>query len=683
MLGFVGHDFLEDLAIALTMGAIATVVCQRLRQPVVIGYLAAGLLVGPYIPLPLFADSDRMQELAEFGVILLMFALGLEFSLRKLVRLGPAAGFITAVQVGLMIWLGFLCGRALGWGELESIFVGALMSISSTTIVAKAFEEERVTGRVRELVLGVLLCEDLVAVVLLAVLTALAAGAAVSPAFMFSTVSRLVLFLAALIGVGLLLVPRAIRMVLRLDRPETTLVAAVGICFAFAMAAQEAGYSVALGAFLAGSLVAESGEAQKIERLIAPVRDLFAAVFFVAVGMLVDPRAIADHWVALIVLTFAVVAGKIAGVSFAAFMSGAGTRTSVQAGMSLAQIGEFSFIIAGVGLATGATGSFVYTLAVAVSTITTFITPFLIRSSARVGDLIDRRFPEPLGILESVYGSWMDHLHRARAGARERAAMRRPALVLVACAIGVAASFIGTEIAHQRRLEPIAEWLHLSPAAARVALDVAAYVIAAPFAAGCYAASRRLAERLARRALPAPTPAPTALAESSEQALTELLQAILLLAVAMPVLASVQPFMELQEGIALAAVTVALVGVAVWRTALRLRGRMRQAAASLGAALIGAPSVREGVLEEETVPGFGAITPVRLDAQCAAVGRALAELDLRVQTGAAIVAITRGGEQLVAPDGTVVLRAGDVLGLVGAHDAVRSAARLLRGPESS
>jgi monovalent cation:H+ antiporter-2, CPA2 family len=214
-------------------------------------------------------------------VILLMFTLGLEFSIRRLLRLGPRAAFITAVQVGLMLWLGYVCGRALGWSELESIFTGALLSISSTTIVAKAFAEQQVGADLRDLALGVLLCEDLVAVIMLAVLTPLGAGAALNAGAIEWTGLRLLIFLLVIVGGGILLVPPLVRFVARTGRDETLVVASVGICFGFAMEAERAGYSVALGAFLAGSLVAESGVAERLEELVRPLRDVFAAVFFV------------------------------------------------------------------------------------------------------------------------------------------------------------------------------------------------------------------------------------------------------------------------------------------------------------------------------------------------------------------------------------------------------------------
>src|SRR6185295_10985485 len=382
------HEFLKALTVVLGVAAVTTVLFQRLRQPVVLGYILAGFIIGPNVPVPLVADRQVIETLSELGVILLMFSLGLEFSLGKLVRLGPSAGLTALFQSSLMVWLGFVTGQLLGWTTLESLFGGAVIAISSTTIIAKAFAEQGIGGPLRELVVGILIIEDLIAILLMATLTAIASGAGLSAAEMAWTTGKLGLFLIALIGIGLLLVPRAVRAINRLGRPETTLVASIGFCFAVSLLAHELGYSVALGAFIAGSLIAESGEQHSIEQLVAPVRDLFAAIFFVSVGVLIDPALIARHWLAIALLTAVVIVGKVVGVVLGAFLTGNRVRSSVQAGMSLAQIGEFSFIIAGLGLSLKATRDFLYPVAVAVSALTTLTTPWLIRASGPVANWI-------------------------------------------------------------------------------------------------------------------------------------------------------------------------------------------------------------------------------------------------------------------------------------------------------
>ncbi len=661
----------------LCVAAVTTIIFQKIRQPVVVGYLIAGMIVGPHLPIPLLADFDRIHTLSELGVILLMFALGLEFSVRKLIRLGPTSGFITAVQVGFMIWLGYVCGRALGWTPLESIFTGAILSISSTTIVAKAYQETPVSDRLRELVFGVLLAEDLTAVVELAILTTLASGASVSASLLTVTMARLVLFLVAFVGTGLIVVPPVIRFIVRMGRPETTLVAAVGLCFAFAILAEHAGYSVALGAFLAGSLVAESGEAKQIEHLVEPLRDIFGAVFFVSVGMMIDPQLIAEHWQALIVLTAAVLGGKIVGVTFASILSGVGTKTSIEAGMSLSQIGEFSFIIAGAGLKTGATRDFLYTLAVAVSAVTTFLTPYMIRGSIPVAEFVSARMPRPLKVLEALYDSWFERIRNAGQSTRDANSIGWPIAAIVSSAIVIAGILIFNELDPLDVTTTVSSMEHLTYFSAGLFVDAFALLLCAAPAAGMYFASRRLATALASRAfadLP-PHGAPAV------GALIELLQITILLVAAVPLLAIVQPFMQPVEGIGIIVITIGLMIIVVGRSARQMQGQIRNATRMMRFALRGAHAGADGA-ESYEVPGIGMITPVSLHADSEGIGKSLAELDLHTNSGAVVVAIGRGDSEVVVPTGEEVLRPGDILELAGSSDAVAAARRMIERPRA-
>ncbi|MGD0118819.1 MAG: cation:proton antiporter [Candidatus Binatus sp.] len=678
MLAITSHNFLEDLAMVLCVAAVTTIIFQKIRQPVVVGYLIAGMIVGPHLPIPLLADFDRIHTLSELGVILLMFALGLEFSVRKLIRLGPTSGFITAVQVGFMIWLGYVCGRALGWTPLESIFTGAILSISSTTIVAKAYQETPVSDRLRELVFGVLLAEDLTAVVELAILTTLASGASVSASLLTVTMARLILFLVAFVGTGLIVVPPVIRFIVRMGRPETTLVAAVGLCFAFAILAEHAGYSVALGAFLAGSLVAESGEAKQIEHLVEPLRDIFGAVFFVSVGMMIDPQLIAEHWQALIVLTAAVLGGKIVGVTFASILSGVGTKTSIEAGMSLSQIGEFSFIIAGAGLKTGATRDFLYTLAVAVSAVTTFLTPYMIRGSIPVAEFVSARMPRPLKVLEALYDSWFERIRNAGQSTRDANSIGWPIAAIVSSAVVIAGILIFNELDPLDVTTTVSSMEHLTYFSAGLFVDAFALLLCAAPAAGLYFASRRLATAMASRAFAdlAPHGAPAV------GALIELLQITILLVAAVPLLAIVQPFMQPVEGIGIIVITIGLLIIVVGRSARQMQGQIRNATRLMGFALRGAHAGAEGAQSYE-VPGIGMITPVSLNADSEGIGKSLAELDLHTNSGAVVVAIERGDSEVVVPTGEEVLRAGDILELAGSSDAVAAARRMIERPRSS
>jgi CPA2 family monovalent cation:H+ antiporter-2 len=558
----VASSFLEDLALVLCVAAFTTLVFQTLRQPVVVGYLIAGMIVGPYTP-GLLVDASRIQGVSELGVILLMFGLGLEFSIRRMLRLGPRAAFITTVQVGLMLWLGYICGRALGWNELESVFTGALLSISSTTIVAKAFAEQQVGAGLRELALGVLLCEDLAAVIILAVLTPLAAGASVNVGALEWTVLRLSIYLLATVGGGILLIPPLVRLVVRAGYDETLVVTSLAICFAFAMEAERAGYSVALGAFLAGSLVAESDEAERLAELIRPLRDTFAAVFFVSVGMMIDPRMIVTHWPALALLTGVLIVGKLGSVTLGAILAGTTAALAVQTGLSLTQIGEFSFIIAGVGISAGAADSFLYTVAVAVSAITTFTTPFMIRACEPVGTIIETRAPRTLVRLQQVYDGWIERVNVGRELPNGREGIAAPIFFLVVGAVCVAAAVVAINVA-ERPIEKLIVTHGVAPARAATASDLLGIAVAVVGMVAMLSGARLLAARLAgHRTLSA-----NALPQDWERSLmVEILQLAIMISAGILLLAMLQPFLAIREGVAIVALMMSAIIVVLWRGA--------------------------------------------------------------------------------------------------------------------
>lgn len=561
----VASSFLEDLALVLCVAAATTVIFHTLRQPVVVGYLVAGMIVGPHTPW-IYVDASRIQGVSELGVILLMFALGLEFSLRRLLRLGPRAAFITVVQVSLMLWLGYVCGRMLGWSELEGIFTGALLSISSTTIVAKALAEQQVGASLREITLGVLLCEDLVAVIMLAVLTPLGAGAGPSAAALEWTGLRLGIFLLAMAGGGTLAIPPLVRLVARMGRDETMVIASVGICFGFAMAAERAGYSVALGAFLAGSLVAESGEAERLEQLIRPLRDIFAAVFFVSVGMIIDPALIVAHWQALALLVAVLIAGKIIGVTLGALLAGMPTALAVQTGLSLAQIGEFSYIIAGVGIETGAAHSFLYSIAVAVSAITTFTTPFMIRACGPVGEMLEVHAPRALARLQRMYDGWVERVNAGRAVPDGRLGILAPTFFLVAGASCVAMTVIAIDVAGRPIERVIGSWA-AARAHAAVAAELMALAVVVIGTAAMLFGARQLAMRLAEHRPPIGS---ANVQQWETGVMVELLQLAIMVCAGLLLLAVLQPFLHIREGVTVVVLMASAVALVVWRSARRL-----------------------------------------------------------------------------------------------------------------
>jgi CPA2 family monovalent cation:H+ antiporter-2 len=611
-----------------------------------------------------------------------MFSLGLEFSLRKLVQVGPTAALTAVVETSLMLWLGFTVAQAFGWSTLESLFTGAVVAISSTTIVAKAFHEQKIAGKLREIVVGILIVEDLIAILLMATLTAVATGSGLEPGPLALTVGRLAAFLIGLVAVGLLVVPRAVRLVNRLNRPETTIVASVGLCFALALLAQSFGYSVALGAFIAGSLIAESGEEKPIEHLVEPVRDIFAAVFFVSVGMLIDPALVLKYWREVAVLAAVVVAGKIVGVSIGSFLTGNRLRTSLQSGMSLAQIGEFSFIIAGLGLTLKATGGFLYPVAIAISALTTLTTPWLIRASGPVASWVDRKLPRPLQTFTVLYGSWIEGLRNASRAettmAYIRSLLRRlllDATLFVAIVIGIYAS--------RGRLLHLEENAGIPAKLAEPLLILGAVVLAAPFFLGVTRVGRKLGVTLADVVLPAGPAERVDLAAAPRRLLVVTLELVIVIMVGVPLLALTRPFLPGAPLGALVVLLVAVLGIAFWRSATNLQGHVRAGAEVIVDALSkqsrGRGREEEASLQQvkQLMPGLGALSAVRLRRSSPAVGQTLAELNLRALTGASVLAITREAGNVIVPTAKEILLAGDVLALTGTEEAIEAAKALL------
>jgi CPA2 family monovalent cation:H+ antiporter-2 len=684
------HAFLKAIVIVLGVAAVTTVLFERLKQPVVLGYILAGLIVGPHVPVPLVADVGIVKTLSELGVILLMFALGLEFSLRSLLRVGPTAGTTAVVQSSIMVWLGFMAGRAFGWTPLESVFAGAIVAMSSTTIIAKAFDDLRVKGALRELVVGVLLVEDLFAILFMAVLTAVATGAGVSAGELGATLGRLVAFLVALLAFGMLLVPRTIRYVRGLGRPETLLVVSLGLCFGISFLALEAGYSVALGAFIAGSLVAESGEGHAVEELVRPVRDLFAAIFFVSVGMLIEPALVARHWVAVLAFIALVTLGKSAAVGLGAFLTGGGVRTSVQAGMSLGQIGEFSFILAALGTSLGATREFLYPIAVAVSAVTTLTTPWMIGASGGVAAWVDRKLPPRLQTVVALYGSWVEQLARSprrpTLGARVRGIVR----ALLVDAVAVSAFAIGASVGHGRGSAWLSGVSGLGERSADAVVIGVAALLALPFLVGIARNGRALALTLADTALPVAEPGRPDLAAAPRRALVALVQFGGTVLVTLAIGAVTQPFLPGAPVAGLLLAVIAVLGALLWRSAAELHGHVRAGAQVIVEALAKQGSTPQGGHATQPqggtdelgairalLPGIGEPTAVRIRGGSPAIGQSLSALGVRGRTGATVLAIWRAGGAVMVPGAGEVLRADDVLALAGSAEAVAAARALL------
>ncbi|QRR03874.1 cation:proton antiporter domain-containing protein [Dyadobacter sandarakinus] len=389
-------QLIVDLSLILTMAGIITLIFKKLKQPIVLGYILAGLLVGPNFHLfPTITDIKTIEIWAEIGVIFLLFNLGLEFSFKKLVKVGSTAAITGLFEVTLMLVTGFVTGQLLGWDKTNSLFLGGIIAISSTTIIFRAFDELGLkTQQFTRVVLGILVIEDLTAVLLMVLLSTLSISQQFAGYELLQSIAKLFFFLTLWFLGGIFVFPTLLRRYRNLMNDESVLITSIALCFGMVFLVTKAGFSAALGAFIMGSILAETTHAEKIEHLLKPVKDLFGAIFFISVGMLINPGLLVQYAVPTAILVFVVIFGKTIFVTLGAVISGQPLKQSLQSGMSLSQIGEFSFIIANLGVALKVTGDFLYPIAVGVSVITTFTTPYMMKASEPLYDWLDGVLPE-------------------------------------------------------------------------------------------------------------------------------------------------------------------------------------------------------------------------------------------------------------------------------------------------
>jgi monovalent cation:H+ antiporter-2, CPA2 family len=422
------HDigFVRDLAFVMLIAGTTTVIFQRLRLPVLPGYILAGVLIGPHTPGVLVADPRTIGDISNLGVVLLMFTLGLEFSVRKLRQVGGALLLVTVVEVGFMLWLGYELGQLFGWSNRSALFLGAIMSLSSTMVATRTLTENGLRQwPFARMVVGMLVAEDMLTIVLLTLLTAVAIRGTVQTGTAFSLIGHLGLFVVAGMIVGLLLLPRLVDYIAHFDRDETLLVSVLGICFGASLLADRLGFSVALGAFLAGAVVAEARSAPRVIHMVEPLRDMFAALFFVAIGLKIDPVQLSHYALPAIFVALAVMIGKSVVCSVGMFFIGHDARTSLRTGLCMAQIGEFSFVIATLGLSLNAVDDFIYPIAVAAALICMIVSPYLLRSTDVIAGVGQRVLPTSFRLLMSSYSGWLENLRPVDENATIAAMFRR------------------------------------------------------------------------------------------------------------------------------------------------------------------------------------------------------------------------------------------------------------------
>ena len=386
---------ISDLALILIVAGIVTIVFKRLKQPLVLGYIVAGFLAGPHMPyMPTVHETESIEVWSQIGVIFLMFTLGLEFSFKKIVKMGMKPIVAAVLVMTFMIGVGSAVGRMFSWSDSDCLFLGGMLAMSSTTIIYKAFDDLGLrTKRFAAEVLSVLILEDMLGILLMVILSASAASAKFEGGELVTSLVSLGFFLILWFVVGVYVIPQFLSKTKRLMSGETLMIVAIGLCFVMVVLADKAGYSSAFGAFMMGSILAETLEAERIEHLVSPVKDLFGAVFFVSVGMLVDPQVLVDYWLPILAITMAILLGQSVLGTSAFLLAGHPLKTALRCGFSLAQIGEFAFILAALGLSLGVTSHFLYPVVVAVSIVTTFLTPYMIKAAVPAYSIAEKHLP--------------------------------------------------------------------------------------------------------------------------------------------------------------------------------------------------------------------------------------------------------------------------------------------------
>lgn len=670
------HTLLQDLAVVMIVAGLVTIVCHRFKQPVVLGYILAGVIIGPHTPpFPLIHDRDTINTLAELGVILLMFSLGLEFSLGKLKRVGAPAFIAASAEITVLFGVGYGIARWFDWPVMDGIFLGAMLSMSSSTVIVKVLGElGKMRERFAQLIFGILIIEDILGIAMIALLSGIALSGSLSVLDIGVTLGKLGTFMTVTLLLGLLFVPRLIGYVAKFKSNEMMIVTVLALCFGCSLLASKLGYSVALGAFLIGAVIAEAREIHRIETLAEPVRDMFSAIFFVTIGLLIDPKVIVEHWLPVLVITLAVVVGKVLTCSFGAFVGGNDSRTSLRVGMGLAQIGEFSFIIAALGVTHKVTSDFLYPIAVAVSVLTTLLTPYLIRSSDSLVNWFDRVAPRSVANSLGLYTNWVGQLGSQREGSFAAKLIRRWISQMALNVVLITGMFIAAGYV-LRNPPGFVDHLHLSYENLKAALWLAAALVSLPMFIATFRKLEALGMLLAEIKVTETQAGQRTAAIRAIVARIVLVSGMVLLGTYVLVLS----YTLLPSWHLLAVLLAVVAGITwlLWRSFIKVYSKAQVALAETFAQqppprADHAPAPLPALLRDAD------LETITLAADSPAAGKLIREIELRSKTGASIVGIERGGTSLINPGPDEELQPGNQILLLGTTKQLAAARAALQ-----
>jgi len=670
--------FLQDLAVVAVIAAITSLVFQRLKFPLVFGLLAAGVIIGPNTPpFSLVQDRDNLQTLADLGVVLILFGLGLDFNLRSIRRVGAAAAAVVLIEVVLMLWVGFEVGLLLGWSRLDAIFLGAMLSISSTAIIVSVLRElGRLDDESSRVVFAVLVLEDVIAVLMLVLLSGYAATGALPIGQAAGVAGRMTLFLVGGLALGLVLVPRLLDVVVKRFRSEVTVLVVLGLGLGMAVVSDLAGFHMGLGAFIAGVVASEAKNKHLVEERFRPVHDLFGAIFFVSIGTLVDFSIIAEYWRPIVLISIVIIVGKLVSGALATFFAGYSPKISIEVGASLAQIGEFSFVIAAVGLSTQTMSPYLFPIIVACAALTSFTSPLLIRFGPKVAGDIGAILPASLRTYAAVYSNWMRALRTAprQRGGRTLAARRRTILSGVLVIVVLGAGLIGQGRGQAFLVERLG-----SATAAGLVYWGAFLIIMVPLAFELAREVGRWTE--AAQAINFPRAGP---AVGVRAVVRYTLYVVVAIFVGLPVLAATAPFIQGWIVFLTWILVVTAATVLLWSGVQKLHNRIHENVEALlrdERLAVPIPEVVEAAVARGLAGPLGTLN-VRLEPNAWVVGKRISEVGLRSHTGATMLLINRGDTQLSAGP-SVSLFPGDEVVILGSREQIDASRELLTRPTAT
>ena len=651
------NSLISDLALILTLGAIATVIFKMLKQPVVLGYIVAGFLASPHFALlPSVAVEANIEFWAQIGIIVLLFSLGLEFSFQKLVDVGGSA-IITALIIVLgMMSVGFIVGKYLGFGLVNSLFLGGMISMSSTTIIIKALTDLNMRQRrFVPMTFAVLIVEDLFAVVMMVILSSIALNNRVEGGEMLSSILKLSFFLIMWFTVGIFIIPTIFKKYRRYISDEQMLIIAMGLCFAMVLFSLKSGFSAALGAFVMGSIIAGTIEAERIERLVSPIKDLFGAVFFISVGMMVNPTVMTQHWSVIALLAVVVIVGMIIFGTFGMLATGQPLRLAMESGFSLTQIGEFSFIIATLGTSLGVLDQSIYPIIVAVSVITTFTTPFFIKQAEPCYNALYKILPKSWTRLLNGYSQDATESESSETRQLWKSIVKRYTVRTILYSVVI----IALIVVCRQYLMPFLLKLVGDSSWGRLACVVITLVIVAPFITAIIlpTVKRSEHEQLVK-------------VQGAVSYVPLVLMSIL--SVVLSIIFTAAILHGVYSGPASMMFALLLVGIALIFI-LKVPTPLKRRAINIEKRFINNINEREN---RRTGHNHNLVSDLHLaymtvGQECTFIGERLRNLDLRTRYGVSLVNIQRGSKPHPVPSGDMRIFPGDVLGVIGTEEQIQ------------